>query len=209
MGGRGSTSGGREKGGKTNVTILSQKDLISARGTQQKEVDETLTVFRDVYDEYNSQTNEIQLVKIKENDVMAYYDRGGNIAVNEAYFGKNIDEAYADCVKSGWHPSNGNKTALQATVAHELGHQLTAEVARKMGKDPVYEFDSVATTICNQARKTTKDKGVVIMAKKISRYASVSNAEAIAEAYSDVYCNGKKAKKQSIAIMDVVNSYLK
>ena len=50
---------------------------------------------------------------------------------------------------------------------------------------------------------------VVQMAKKISTYATHSNAEAIAEAFSDVYCNGKKAHKESQAIVNVINSYLK
>lgn len=47
------------------------------------------------------------------------------------------------------------------------------------------------------------------MARKISRYATVSNAEAIAEAYSDVKCNGGKAKAESKAIIETLNKYLK
>lgn len=47
------------------------------------------------------------------------------------------------------------------------------------------------------------------MAKKISTYATHSNAEAIAEAFLDVYCNGKKVHKESQAIVNVINSYLK
>ena len=34
-------------------------------------------------------------------------------------------------------------------------------------------------------------------------------AEALAEAFADVYCNGSKASKESKAIVDVMNSYLK
>lgn len=47
------------------------------------------------------------------------------------------------------------------------------------------------------------------MASKISGYATHSNAEAVAEAIADVYCNGKKAKSESKAIVNVMNKYLK
>ena len=76
----------------------------------------------------------------------------------------------------------------------------------KMG---VSGIDNIATKIVNEARKGSGHKGVVQMASKISRYATTSNAEAIAEAFSDVYCNGSKAKKESIAIINVMNKYLK
>jgi hypothetical protein len=47
------------------------------------------------------------------------------------------------------------------------------------------------------------------MASKISGYATESNAEAIAEAFADWKCNGKKARTESKAIVNVVDSYLK
>ena len=57
--------------------------------------------------------------------------------------------------------------------------------------------------------KKTSHRGVVQMAAKISRYATESNAEAIAEAVSDVYCNGNKARAESLAIVSVVDKYLR
>lgn len=114
--------------------------------------------------------------------------------------------AYAEGVKSGWHPSNGNKSGMEAVVAHEYGHALTDKVGQAMG---VSGIDNIASRIVKEARKETKSKGVVQMASKISRYATTSNAEAIAEAFSDFYCNGSKAKKESLAIINVMNKYLK
>ena len=108
----------------------------------------------------------------------------------------------------GFHPSSGKKTGLQATAAHELGHKLTADVAVKMGKTR-FSIDSAAKEIVEKARKDTGHKGVIKLAEKISGYATYSNAEAIAEAVCDVYCNGGKAKKESIAIVKVIDSYLK
>ena len=210
---RGGRRGGTGRGGTSGVNpkdIVSTTSLISERGNSQELVDDTLSVFEDVYNEYGTIIGDIELatMKGKGNSVLAYYD-GENIAVNKSYFNKNIETAYAECVKSGFHPSNGNKTALQATVAHELGHKLTSEVAIKMGKNGWFDFDEVATEIVNQARKNTKHRGVVQMARKISGYATYSNAEAIAEAFSDVFCNGKNAHSESHAIVNVINSYLK
>lgn len=209
-GGRGGRRGGATGGIKPG-DIISTKSLVSEREREQELVDETLTVFRDVLDEYGSQVSDIQLAELKANaNALAYYDAEGNIAINQAYFNKNgMDVAYKASVESGFHPSNGNKTALQAVVAHELGHKLTADVAVKLGKNGWTDFDSVATDIVKEARKQTKHKGVVQMASKISGYAKHSNAEAIAEAFSDVYCNGKKAHSESIAIVNVMNKYLK
>ena len=53
-------------------------------------------------------------------------------------------------------------------------------------------------------RSTTKQ-----MRSKISGYGRKNNAEAIAEAFCDVYCNGSKATKESKAIVDSLNSILK
>ena len=78
-------------------------------------------------------------------------------------------------------------------------------IASKTGTD----FDATATKIVSDARKSTKHRGVVQMASKISGYATYSNAEAIAEAVSDWYCNGKKAKSESKAIVNTLKSYLK
>lgn len=213
MGGRGSSSSsGRMGGGGLNPNdIVSTTSLVSARESHPTEVDETLQAFKDVYDQYGYVIDDIQIATLKGRgaNTIAYYD-GSNVAMNQSYFNKaRIDKAYDDCVKSGFHPSRGSKTALQAVASHELGHALTDKVADKMGIKGINKLDQASTKVVNEARKQTGHRGVVQMAKKISGYATHSNAEAIAEAFSDVYCNGKKATKESIAIVNVMNSYLK
>ena len=196
----------------TGKDIVSRTSLVSERERMQKEVDEVLSVFSDVYDEYGTIIGDIQLAELtgRATNALAFYDDNDNIAVNTAFFSSGkMDKAMADCVKSGFHPSMGDKTGLQAVIAHELGHKLTAEVGAKMGKHGWANFDSVATDVVKEARKQTGHKGVVQMASKISKYATSSNAEAIAEAFGDVFCNGKKAQKESIAIVNVMNKYLK
>lgn len=214
FGGRGarSASAGRYAGGGdvNPANIVSTRSLISEREGSQELVDETMEVFKDVYQEYGTVLGDIQLAELKgkEMSTLAYYDHA-NIAINQAFFNKNMEKAMKDSVKSGFHPKMGNKTAIQAVVAHELGHKLTTDVGVKMGLNGLKDYDAIATQIVKEARKSTKHRGVVQMASKISKYATASNAEAIAEAFSDVYCNGKKAASESKAIMNVVNKYLK
>ena len=212
FGGRGARSGGggRDAGGGLDAgDIVSTKSFMSERGKY--DADSALQAFKDVADEYGYIVEDIEIAKMKGSgmSVLAYYD-GANIAFNESYLKSGVmDKAYDHCVKSGFHPSRGNKTALQAVAYHELGHGLTDAVADKMGIKGIRKIDTAATRIVTEARKTTKHRGVVQMASKISKYATSSNAEAVAEAFADFYCNGKKAKKESRAIVDVVNKYLK
>ena len=213
MGGRGASSGGRGGGGGglNPSDIVSTTDLVVQRGKKQVEVDETLEVFRDIQEEYGYTINAIELATLKGRgaNVLGYYD-GSNIALNQSYFDKaKMESSYKACVEAGFHPSNGNKSGLQAVVSHELGHALTDSVADKMGIKGINKTHEAATRIVNEARKQTGHRGVVQMASKISGYAKYSNAEAIAEAFSDVYCNGKSAKRESQAIVNVMNGYLK
>lgn len=213
MGGRGASSGGNGgfTGGNSSLNpadIVSTTSLVSAREGKQQEVDETLAVFRDVADEYGYVVDDIQIATLKGKgaSTMAYYD-GQNIAVNKTYFDKaKMESAYEKCVEQGFHPSKGNKTALQAVASHELGHALTDAVESKMSS---VKGDR-AIAILNEAKSQGKFKGSLgDMAGRISGYAKYNPREAIAEAFSDVYCNGKSATKESIAIVNVMNKYLK
>lgn len=206
-GGKGSSSW--SGGGSATVNPMDVTSLISAREGQQTEVDETLQTFKDITDEYGYIVDDLQLVTLvgDDNKALAYYD-GSNIAFNKSYFDKaKMESVYADCVKAGFHPSQGNKTALQAVASHEIGHALTDVAISKMGSS--LGKQKGAEAILNEAIKNTRHKDVVKMASKISGYAKHSPREAIAEAFADVYCNGKKARKESQAIVNVMNKYIK
>lgn len=211
FGGRGASSAGGGRQGKAKglnpSDIKSTTSLISEREGQQVAVDEVLQVSSDFLDEFGVTADDWLLAEIDPKaGALAYATRDGVIGINKQYFGDGkMDGVYADCVAQGFHPSNGNKTALQATTAHELGHRLNGVIAAKTGED----FDAVATKIVNDARKSTKHRGVVQLANKISGYATYSNAECIAEAVSDYYCNGKKARSESRAIVNSIKTYLK
>lgn len=212
-GNRGGKSGGRAHGGGLNPSdIKSTSDMIVERGNSDA-VDEVLTVSRDFYNEYGDtvplQQFLIADLKPKAAGTLGYYD-GANIAINRAYLdNKKMASAYEDCVKSGYHPKLGSKSAMAAVTAHEFGHAATDAVATKLGYSGLNKMNMAADKIVKEARAKTKHRGVVQMSAKISRYATTNNAEAIAEAVADVYCNGKKATKESRAIVSVMNSYLK
>lgn len=211
MGGRGSFSSGGSTGGGVDKDVVGTYNLISEREHDQADVDEVLSVFSDVYDKYGVQVDDIQVVQLKgrsKNGVLAYFD-GPNIAVNENYFdAAKMDTAYKLSVAAGFHPSQGDKTGLQAVIAHELGHKLTDVAAVKMGGVSMFSLGTAADTIIEQARKQTNYRGGRQMVSKISGYAKTSSTEAVAEAFADVYCNGSKAHAESIAIVNVLNSYL-
>lgn len=213
FGGRGSSSGtdGGATGGVSGGDIVSTTSLISERETQKALVDETLDVFNDVNDMYGTQVEDIQIADMSPGaGALAYYDSNDNIAINREYFNsEKMGKAYADSIKSGFHPSNGKKTPLQAVVAHELGHKLTEQVGAKLGKAGFGNINKTSNTIVKSAMKATGAKDLKSFRKKISGYANYSNAECIAEAFSDVFCNGKKAKRESHAVVNVINSYLK
>ena len=97
---------------------------------------------------------------------------------------------------------------MQAVASHEIGHALTDKVIAKMGSR-LGKQDG-AEAILKEAQKQAGHKGKLAdMAGKISGYAKTNPREAIAEAFADVYCNGKKAHKESQAIVNVMNKYLK
>ena len=208
-GGQGGSGGGGRQGGKGIKIgdILETREMLSAVNVDNKIVSGTLTVAKKVNDEYNETIAEFQLAKLKPGvPAIAYYD-GANIAINERFANSSVmNREYDKCVKDGYHPSRGKYSGTEAVAAHEFGHALTDAVGKKLG---ITDIDKAAKRIVNEARKITKDRGVVIMANKISRYATVSNAEAVAEAYTDVFCNGAKAAAQSTVIVSVIDKYLK
>ena len=206
-GSRGGRRGGITGGLKPDDILSTSNLLIDTKldDVTRKEVTKTL---KDFQDEYGLNYNNTRIAKLKpKSNALAYYD-GDGIAINAKYLNsKKMNDAYQRCVESGFHPKSGSKTGMEAVVAHELGHALTDMAGAKMGVKG--GIDASSKAIVNEARKATKHRGVVQMASKISGYAKQSNAEAIAEAVADVYCNGKKARSESRAIVNVMNKYLK
>ena len=209
MGGRGASSGVRGRGGSgwPSPKVDSTTSLISERERKRAEVDLTLTVLRDVEKNYGVILEDVQLAKMKKGSTaIAYYAYGGNLAVNESYFdNETMNRAYDACVSSGFHPSRGKKSGMEAVVAHEMGHRLTDIAGQKKGYGE-WAFGRIDNEIVATAAKTLGMKHGDLRAK-ISGYAQQNNAECIAEAYADVYCNGGRAKKASREVVKELNKY--
>ena len=184
--------------GTTNLLIDTDLDEIT-RG----EVTRTLKDFQDKYGLEYSNTRTANMKR--GTGVLAYYD-GAGIAINSTFLNsKKMNEAYQKCVESGFHPSSGSKTGMEAVVSHELGHAVNGIIADRMG----ISLDASADRIVNEAMKNTKHKTVSTFQSKISGYAKQNYAETVAEAMADCYCNGKKARSESKAIQKVVDKYMK
>ena len=207
--GRGSSKG--KGGGMNPADIVSTSDMLSNSAKFPKEANDVMNVAQELEEMYGDsgvifQFQTAELKGSSKNTVMAYYD-GKNIAINENYMDTaKMTAAYDNCVKSGYHPGRGDRTAMEATAAHEFGHALSDAAAKKMG---LPNLDQASTRILQEARKQTSHRGINQMASKISGYAQQSHAEAVAEAFADVFCNGNKAKAESQAIVNVLNGYVR
>lgn len=209
MGGRGSRFGGGGGTGGPPPEVMSTTSLISERERRRDEVDLTLTVLRDVERQYNVILEDVQLAKMKPGrsmSVMAYYDSGGNLAVNDSYFdGAKMNDAYDRCVASKFHPPRGNKSGMEAVVAHEMGHRLTDMAGIRAGFGN-WQLDRVANNIVKNAAKSLKLTHGSLR-EHISGYAKQNNAECVAEAFADVYCNGNRAAAASRAVVTELRKY--
>ena len=213
--GRGSSGGGGNlpsRGSGVNPkNIKNLRDLVSERERKQAEVDDILTAAREIHNLYGVDVGQFMLADVggKDSSTMAFSD-GENIGFNTRFFDSgNMTKAFDDCVKSGFHPSRGQKPAMEAVAAHEYGHVLTERAAQRLGISGVNSIDNASKVIIDRATKRLNYKGSVRLATPISGYAKYSNAECVAEALADVYCNGRKAKVESRTIATVMSEILK
>ena len=207
FGGRGASSGGAGPygggmdGKDSTVSVKSFHPLTSeiekGGGGFANEIMNT----RDAFErEYGSAVKDIKL-SVGTFDKPGVLGAYGNdrLIMNQKYV-KNANLTKAMQSTDGFHPSIGNKTGAEAVAAHEIGHRLGEVAAKKAG---ISEREIVARAGKNVNIKTEN------MAGHISKYARTNYGETIAEASSDVFCNGKKASKASKAIMAEVKKILK
>lgn len=156
MGGRGANL--KDSSGE-NFSWSKYADIWSYRHRKQNErfvdnVNQTLREMGETYSELNSVINDIYVAKIKgsqQHSVLAFWTENGELGINKNF--GSIDKmarVYANDVHNGFHPSNGNKTAEQAIIAHELGHSLTTLAQQKTGAK---SSDDVARRVMKDSQK--------------------------------------------------------
>lgn len=205
-GGRGGRRGGKPTGGVNPNDIKGTTNLLIDTNLDEITRGEVTRTLKDFQDKYGLEYNNTRIANMKPGTgVLAYYD-GEGIAINNEYLNSDtMNAVYKKSVESGFHPSNGSKTGMEAVVSHELGHAVNGIIADRMG----ISLHASADRIVNEAMKNTKHKSVSTFQSKISGYAKQSYAETVAEAMADCYCNGKKARSESKAIQKVVDKYMK
>lgn len=214
FGGRGADGGeSLSSGSGQDINIISTTDVWSYRHNPNNEpyVDAINSAVRGISDDFPGLMNDVNTVDTAElggidrTQTLGFYG-DGQVAINSNFTDiKDMNSVYDKAVKSGYHPSRGNKSGTEAVTYHEMGHALTDSIAKKMG---IKNLDAASKKIVNDAYKASGGKGgTKAWAGKISKYAQENFAECVAEAVSDWYCNGSKAKLNSKAIMTQLNKY--
>ena len=217
FGGRGASSGGESlpasSKGLSPSDIVSEQDVWSYRHNKNNEpfVDAMNQSARTVQKDFPGLMDTVNYVNAgtlkggAAQSVLGYYG-GGRVALNTNYTNvKKMNSVYDDGVRSGYHPSRGNKSGTEAVMYHELGHAITDHIKDKVGAK---DLDKASKKIVNDAYKNSNGKGgTKAWAGQISKYAQESFAEAVAEAAADFYCNREKASKPSKAIMKELKKY--
>lgn len=179
FGGRGAGSDGPSlsSGGAGRADIREQTDVWSYRHNQNNQafVDDINNSMRALDDDFPGlMNNTVTAVNAGRfggadayNTLGVYSEGDKSITINQRYTDVSRMNAVYD--KAGdYHPSRGNKSAVEAVALHEGGHALTEHVAKKMGKN----FDGASKKIVDDAYKNSGGKGgTVAFASKISRYA--------------------------------------
>lgn len=210
FGGRGSGSDLSNSGSGENIDIRNRQDIWSYRHNPDNAdfVDSINNAIDIMQDDFKGVMDFVKSV-VAGNLVGRGSSRGikalgcygdGEVAMNLKYTDVQLmNEAMDRSFRNGYHPSRGSYNGVEAVTFHEMGHALSDYLASKMG---VKDLDKASEIIVKNAYKASKGKGgTEAWAKNISRYATKNNAECVAEACADWYCNGAKASPQARAIV--------
>lgn len=152
----------------------------------------------------------LKQIKTSKSGVMSC--GGEKITFNPYYFEEaaRIDKACASQSKSGYWVKNASPTSIGV---HESAHAVEWLMLQK---SPAYQYDwqrvdawnkcteakAIVSQACKNVKKTEFGKGKrnFQLIGSISRYAGDTASETMAEAFADVYANGKDASPLSIEI---------
>lgn len=211
FGGRGASFNPNRKEGGGKLPARG-KDLWSLRHTQTKEVfvDRVNKAIKNMMNQYKGVEGFLQDAWITKNEVDFYgaMTWGGELMLNKEFTDSEaLEKAVKEDIKDKYRPPMGNKTAEESVVSHEMGHAIVNLIVRKTGFKELPP--QLSERIVSEARAKTKARNNTTFGGKISKYARENEQETIAEAVSDVYCNGSKAKAESKAVVRVLKKELR
>lgn len=221
-----STRGGKRAGGTISnsqgekIKIKNETDVWSERHKKSQEAaaDQILGATRDMNDEYGVMDNveTVTVADVDKQNVIAFYSNSDNKMVMNRKFTDipTIEASYENCVKNGFHPPVGKRTAIEAVTAHELGHAIADKIneARRKGGYSTSEANSEIVINAFRAAYPSKGNSLIELTKarkSISGYALTNYHETVAEAVADVYCNGGRARKFSKAVVQELKKTIK
>lgn len=182
-------------------------------------VKSALTGFEAIIDEFPELKDTLNTIRAKKSGVMSYGQ--GKLNFNPHYFAddKKLVEACKQYSESRWWTKN---TTPAGIGAHECGHAVEELL---INKNSMYEYDwqrvdvwnkcveakKIVSQACKNVKKTEYGKGKrnADLIGSISRYANENASETMAEAFADVFNNGKEANPLSLEIKKLTKEQLK
>lgn len=173
-------------------------------------VQDALTGVESVISEFPDLADTLKTLKASQSGVMSC--SGEKITFNPIYF-KEAGKLSKDCERMS-NRSFWVKNASPASIgAHESAHAVEWALIH-MNSEYEYEWQRVdvwnkcteakkiVSQACKNIKKTPYGKGKknAELISSISRYAQETGSEAMAEAFADVYANGKNANPLSVEI---------
>lgn len=203
----GSRAGGSGGSGRTTAGRFIHDDTV--KNLDQRAVKEFEQAVHDVLNDFGlpddtvTRINGYMLNLGKGHDGVAGANGFDQISLNPDYFS---DYSKANEIPDGYTITGG----IKGTATHEVGHVVAHQILKK-------SMPNASNLEIANARKNEKaEKAILKEAKKrygsnppISPYGSTRKSEKVAEAVSDVYTNGSKAKPYSKVIVEVMKDMLK
>ena len=203
---------------KVKRKFLSEYDIEIDDGILELNSEVTLQAFggiESMFRLYPDYKDQITYIRISCHGIMNC--SGKIINFNPAYFSDNkkLQETCSKMSEMGWWPKNSSPASV---ATHEMGHAINWNL---ITKNPSYEYDfervidwndqttakKIVSEACKKTKKTEFGKGKknVELRNLQSKYGATKPAEAIAEAFADLYANESNANPLSKAIVDEIN----
>lgn len=194
-------------GGRTTAGRFIHDDTV--KNLDQRAVNEFEQAVHDVLNDFGLPDNTVTRINGymlnvgKGPDGVAGANGFDEISLNPKYFS---DYNTANEISKGYTIVGG----IKGTATHEVGHVIAHQILKK-------SMPGASNLEIAKARHNEKaEKAILKEAKKrygsnppISPYGSTRKSEKVAEAVSDVYTNGSKAKLYSKVIVEVMKDMLK
>ena len=184
-------------------------------------VQDALAGVESVFSEFPGLAQTVNAIETSKSGVMSCF--GDTITLNPAYF-QSPSKLLDDCKKASanqWWVKNASPASIGA---HESAHAVEWMMIQQ-NSAYVYNWEKitawnncteakkVVSQACKNVKKTAYGKGKknAELIASISRYAQKTPSETMAEAFADVYANGKSANPLSLEIkrltVEIFKSY--